>query len=973
MIGKIRLALILLISIIPTRLFAQAPAISYPSPQTYHVNTSIVPLSPANTGGAVPVNAAYGQVTTFAGSGTPGNANGIGTAASFNFPHKLAINANKDLYVFDGMNLLLRKITPNGTVSTFAGNGLGGNIDGPAANATVSGVWGMAFDYSGNLYISCTTAIRKITPAGVINLLAGNYLNPGYINANGTTARFNSLEGICTDAVGNIFAADFNNKVVREITPGGEVSTYAGNGAPGNTNGPAASATFNGLVGMASDAAGNLYITESGSNRIRKISSAGIVSAFGGSITGVSGHDDGPAATATFNYPDAICTDEVGNVYVTEDYNNDVRKISTDGQVTTIAGNYNISGDVDAIGTQASFSQPAGIAEKDGQLYVADALNNKIRLISLTGYTINKPLPPGLNFDGKTGIISGTPTATAAADDYIITAYNTTGSSGTTLNLQVLAAGALPTPVITFTIPANTHADANGNITPNGTSTSSESPIYYTSSDPTRATITPDGLIHLVGAGPVTITAHQDASANYNAAIPVDAQITIIRSQNLTFPPISDKTPCNADFPANINTSSPSGNAITYGSSNTNVATISNTGIVHIVGPGTATITAVQAASLYYLEGTSSQTFTVSQPVNPRITISPDPYIPCYGVTMTFTASVTNAGSNPVYQWAVNGIPVLNNNTNTLSGNTFQTNDLISCKVTNTTDCSTIPTALSNKLTFGLRPNITPTLNITSSALGAVCSGSSVTFTSTSNVDAVNASYQWLINGNNSGTDSPTFTTTMLNDGDLVTCKLTASTNACAIPPTALSNEITAHILPNEVPSVTVNASATNIYANDPVTFTATVTNITANPLYQWQINGINAGTNSPVFTTDRLKNNDEVTCTITSASSCVAPSTSTPVNIVVIPPPTVSINNTFTPNGDGVNDTWNIPGLDSYPNCLVSIFDRSGSMVYQSNGYSKPWDGTRNSHPLPTGTYYYLIKLRPEGSGLSGSITIIR
>jgi len=564
-------------------------------------------------------------------------------------------------------------------------------------------------------------------------------------------------------------------------------------------------------------------------------------------------------------------------------------------------------------------------------------------------YVPDKPVPAELTFTVKT---------------------NTT--SITSRSLQVLATGALPTPVITFTIPLNSYADANGNITPGATSTNSESPIYYTSSDPTKATITPDGLIHLVGAGPVTITAHQNASASYNAAVPVDVQLSVIRSQHIIFPPLSDKTICDADFSANVSTAFNSGNPITYTSLNTQVATISSTGIIHVVGPGSVTIIATQAGSTYYILATNSQTLTVNQPVNPAISISAGTYTPCDGSTLIFTASVTNAGSSPVYQWQINGAPVLNNNTNTLSGNTFQNNDVISCKVTNTTDCSTVPTATSNSITASLNPYIAPTISIASSVSGPVCAGSSIAFTAISNLGA-NASYQWLVNGVNSGTNSPTFTTATLNDGDVVICQLTAGTNACAAPSAVISNSITGSIVPNEIPSITVEASANRIYTGSPVTFTATVTNITATPYYQWQVNGVDAGINSPAFSTGRLKNNDVVTCTVTSVTGCVAPVTGLPVTMVVMPPPTVSINNTFTPNGDGVNDVWNIPDLSFYPNCLVSIFDRSGSLVYQSKGYSKPWDGIRNGRQLITGTYYYVIKLSADGLKLAGSITIIR
>lgn len=979
MIGKIRLTLILLIIILPASLLAQAPAISYTSPQTLSMGSPVT-LSPQNTGGAVPQTFAYSQVSTFAGSGAAGSTNATGTAASFNFPTGVAVDGNKNVYVADATNHIIRKIDQAGNVSTFAGNGVAASINGTGTGASFGDLYYLTFDPTANALYACDgNAIRKITLTGTVTTIAGNYSSSGLINANnGTAARFYSPAGLCTDATGNIYVADKSNNLIRKITPGGSVTTYAGDGAFGtigheHDNGPATSASFTSPNDIAADANGNLFVTESGYDIIRKISTTGFVSNYAG--TGAGGNTDGPATTATFDYPEGICTDKIGNVYITQDITSAIRKISTDGQVTTIAGSA-VTGSTNGIGTAATFNRPTGMAADNGQFYVADALNNKIRLISLTGYIINKPLPPGLSFDGKTGVISGSPTASTAADDYIITAYNTAGSSSTTLRLVINNSTKI-TPVIHFTIPAGTHADANGNITPNGYSDNTETPIYYTSDNPSVAIITPDGLIHLVGLGVATITAHQDASANYNAADDLHASIDYRSVQTLTFPPISPKTVCDADFSANVTSSSSSGIPITYTSNNLSVASISSGGIIHIVGPGSVIFTANQAADTHYdAAPAQTQVLTVIPPVNPTISISAASYTPCDGATITFTASITNGGSNPVYQWFINGAPVANNNTNTFTSSILHNNDMISCTVTNTTDCSTLPngTAASNSITVTLNSYVIPQISIASTVSGPVCSGSSITFTAISNINPTNASYQWRVNGINSGANSPTFTTISLNNGDVVTCQLMAGVNACAIPAAISStNSITVSIITNEIPSVTVGASATTIYADTPVIFTATVTNITATPFYQWQINGVNSGSNSPVFTTNRLRNNDIITCTITSVTGCVAPQTSIPITITVLPPPKVNINNTFTPNGDGINDVWNIPDLSFYPDCLVSIFDRSGSLLYQSKSYSNPWDGTFNGRPLSVGTYYYVVKLSAVGSSLSGSITIIR
>ena len=177
----------------------------------------------------------------------------------------------------------------------------------------------------------------------------------------------------------------------------------------------------------------------------------------------------------------------------------------------------------------------------------------------------------------------------------------------------------------------------------------------------------------------------------------------------------------------------------------------------------------------------------------------------------------------------------------------------------------------------------------------------------------------------------------------------------------------------NPAPSVAISASANGVYPGVLIKFTATPVNATGTLDYQWQVNGVNIGTDNPVFTSSTLNDGDLVTCILSVGNSCTAPVTSQPVRMIILPPLAINIPNTFTPNGDNINDKWDIPDLAYFPNCILNIFTRYGSMIYQSRGYSSAWDGSYNGKALPTGTYYYVIDLGNNSPKLSGYVVIIK
>lgn len=352
----------------------------------YEVNVKtgrVISLNSPNSPCSAPSITPTVTVTTLAGSGVAGNANGIGTAASFNNPQGLAIDAAGNIYVADVANNRICKITQGGVVTTLAGNGRPGYANGTGTSASFYYPRGVAIDATGNVYVADQIfgLIRKITSSGVVNTLAGSGAQ-GNINGTGTAASFSNPYGVAMDAAGNVYVADQINNLIRKITPAGVVSTFAGSGAQGHANGTGTAASFNYPIGVATDAAGNLYVADWGNNLIRKITSAGVVSTFAGS--GVQGHANGTGAAASFLAPQGVATDATGNVYVADSGNNLIRKITPAGVVSTFAGS-GAQGNANGSGAAASFYHPVGVAtDAAGSVYVAELGNNLIRKITIT-------------------------------------------------------------------------------------------------------------------------------------------------------------------------------------------------------------------------------------------------------------------------------------------------------------------------------------------------------------------------------------------------------------------------------------------------------------------------------------------------------------------------------------------------------------------------------------------------------------
>lgn len=330
-----------------------------------------------------------GTVTTLAGlAGRTSSLDGKGAAARFADPYSVATDGASNMYVADATDHSIRKITADGTVTTFAGKGGSyGSTNGTGTAALFNSPRGIATDSAGNVYVADTAnkIIRKITSVGVVTTIAGTAGMGGSLDATGTAARFNNPTGIAVDSSGNLYVIDSESCTLRKITPAGVVTTLAGtSGVIGAADGTGAAASFKVPYDVAVDATGNIYVSDHGNNLIRKVTPAGVVTTHAGS--GAEGASDGNGRAATFKYPNGIGVDGTGNVYVADTDNQLLRKITPSGDVTTIGGS--TIGATDGIGTAATFYNPIDIAvDAGGNLIVVDRANHTIRKGSLQSST----------------------------------------------------------------------------------------------------------------------------------------------------------------------------------------------------------------------------------------------------------------------------------------------------------------------------------------------------------------------------------------------------------------------------------------------------------------------------------------------------------------------------------------------------------------------------------------------------------
>lgn len=394
---------------------------------------------------------------TFAGSGVAGTVNGTGKTAQFNLPAGIMAGKSGEFYVTDRGMHFIRKITADGVVTTLAGMvGVSGSQDGLGSEARFNYCSHMALDSAGNFFLvdAGNNLIRKVTPQGMVTTVAGKAefdaqgnVIAGSADGVGSAARFNTPWRVAVDRDDNVYVADTFNYTIRKITPAGEVSTFAGTkGVSASLDGVGTAARFGRPNGLVCDAAGNLYVADEEGFTIRKITPDRVVTTLAG-LAGVSGSADGVGNLARFASPYGLAIDASGNIYVADGLNHAIRKVTPDGTVVTVAGQATTLGNAEGMGRTARFNNLGTLAfDSVGNLFVADHNNHVIRKGFLTPVFVSSG--PSFGFTaGKFGFTLKAPAAPLILEssvDFVNWSPITTEPSTGTLNIIDPQSGSEP-------------------------------------------------------------------------------------------------------------------------------------------------------------------------------------------------------------------------------------------------------------------------------------------------------------------------------------------------------------------------------------------------------------------------------------------------------------------------------------------------------------------------------------------------
>ena len=709
--------------------------------------------------------------TTVGSASVNGNGYADGTASNaiFSNPTGIAVDANGNIYIADSGNNVIRELSVNKTVTTIAGQvGVSGSKDGNGLNAQFGQLTGLTIDSSGNLYVldSYFNTVRKI------------------INNNGiwqvttlvpSSAGLNNPTGIAADTLGNLWVADSGNYVIRKITLNGNLTTFAGTlGIVGGADGTATKASFAFPVGIALDSSNNIYVTDYSASTLRKISSNGTVTTMGGFI-GSPGYLDGPLNNnaSQFNHPSAIVVDNSGNLYISDgDKGSLIRTISTGGVVSTIGGSTS-QGSNDGTGIVSSFSNISGLAiDKTGVLFISN-----------TGSaTIRKGTPPLLNTTPKISNFSG----------------DVLGIVGYPTSLQVSVTGTTP---ITFNWYCNGSLLTNSNVTSTALTSNLNLPKielsqigqYYVTATNTYGTVTSTIANILL---PATITTQP-----LSAAVMINSSVSF----NIT------ATGNNLSYQWNFNNIPiPGANSQSYSIPS---ASITNLGSYTVTVSNTVSTTTSQSAILSF-----TAPVIINQPSSISATL---------GANASFL--VTATGASLTYQWYFNGLVISGANSATYTVNSVSTanSGVYTCKITNTYSSATSAPAtltVSSAIPIILIQPKPLTLSI----------GSVATFSVTANNNGP-LQYQWQKNGVNIiNANSSTYTiqNTLLSDVGIYSVVVSNSAGS------TISSYIPLNAAANGLPLITESPNSQTITSGSSVVFKTTATSAAA-VAYQWCLNGI--------------------------------------------------------------------------------------------------------------------------------------
>ncbi len=589
-----------------------------------------------------------GVISTVCGTGHLGFSGdgSAATSAQLFYPRGQAFDGSGNMYIGDGRNFRIRKVNTSGVISTFAGTGGAGHSGdgGPATAAQISNTFSVAVDRSGNVFVSEASYIRKIAPSGTISTISGG----GSSTADGIPATAASIDASClaVDTNGNIYFCEENFNNIRKIDTSGIIFTVAGTGTAGfSGDGSAASAaTLNYPWGLYIDRAGNLYFSDVNNYRIRKINASGIISTLAGTGSSTYSGDGGAATAAGLGPSYGVTGDNNGNIFLSNWFNQRVRKIDTSGTISAIAGTgvASYTGDGGAA-TAAGLNEPQGITcDAGGNVFIAEYYNNVIRRVDLcplatagsitgpstvcAGATITLVDTSGSgswsSIDTTIAIISSSGLVTGISAGSVTISYTVTNSCGIALATFTLSVGSLP---VAGTITGLSVVCVGASISLTDTTGSGT----WSSGSTSVGTVSSTGVVTGVSAGSATISYSVTNSCGTTIATHTIAVATAPNAGIIT----GLSTVCAG---SSITLSDTTGSG-TWSSSASSVATTSSTGVVTGVTTGTTTISYSVSNSC----GTAVATHTITVNSLPNAGTVTGISVLCVGSTNPLTDTST--------------------------------------------------------------------------------------------------------------------------------------------------------------------------------------------------------------------------------------------------------------------------------------------------------------------------------------------
>jgi gliding motility-associated-like protein len=912
-----------------------------------------------------------GTVSTFAGSSSPGFANGTGAAASFNEPWALACDNAGNVYVADAKNYAIRMITPSGAVTTVAGTGVFGVTNGPAATAQFGFPSGIAVTPDGSTIYVCdrmTHTIRKIS-GGNVTTIAGTAFSSGSTDGTGSAARFDHPYSIAISPQGNILVADEWNNKIRHVTPAGVVTTYAGSGIPGSVNGAAATASFNGPWGITVAANGDVYVGEGNNFLIRQITPSGTVSTFAGQ-DGVPGFVNGPALQATFNGVSSLWYEQnSGDIYLCDPFSQLVRKVGAaappplvitsnstnnticQGESVTIIAtpnnlvSYTFYEGANVLGTSTNGSLVVNSLGLGQHSITCTATNSQGQTINSNTLVVTVASPPAVSItvSGPTDLCPGDSTELIATQG---TSYLwSEGSTSQTIFVSTAA---------TYTV---TVTDGNG-----CSGISPPRQINALSAPNVSVSQTPSGPV-CVG-DTVTLTASSATSWQWSTGATSQA-ITVTGPGNYTVL-VTNNSGCSAISPGSSVNYLPQGNSaivpagpvlITPGSS---VSLTANQGsayswsqgatsqVISVNGPGTYTVTVTDANGCNSVP--ASITVNLQDPSTMFLMLGTGSF--CEGDSVELTSTFTDGN-----QWFRDG--------SAITGATQQTyyaklNGYYHLRVTQQNGG---PDLISDSTLVNV---ITLPATITATADSA-CKGESAVYDIQPQPGITYAWYDQPSGGSLLATGT-TYSLSAIN-GNTTLYIQTADNNGCVKPGRF---DITAYEL--ATPQADFSASeASPVSGGFEIAFSD---NSTQADSWNWDFGdpvspSNNSTLQNPLHTYTQVGSYD-VTLICTNLSGCTDTTFRT---IAVKRSNNIYIPNTFTPNNDGSNDVFRVRG-NNIAYCEMSIYSSWGQRIWYSQKETEGWNGTSGSELVPNGTYAYMIEVIFDDGNrelYKGNINVIR